>query len=64
MHLKAKGIESVEREKVVEDGLSGKLLTFIKEHEEKAFSPLLLGAFLVALGWGYSILVFLKNIFY
>lgn len=58
MHWKAEGIESVEREKVLEDGLSGKLPTFMKEHGGKAFSPLLLGAFLVALGWGYSILVF------
>lgn len=58
MHLKAEEIESVEIEKVLEDSQSRKRPAFMKEHGGKAFSPLLLGACFVALGWSYSVLVF------
>lgn len=58
MHLKAEEIEAMESEKVLEDSLSRKRPTFVKEHGGKAFSPLLLGAFSVALVWRYSVLVF------
>lgn len=40
MHLKAEEIESVETEKVLEDSLSRKRPTFMKEHGGKAFSLL------------------------